>query len=425
MTTTEATTTASSPPARSLRAGQPRRRILHFRRVFSLFSEPFIHQPIRELARRGASVRVATVVRYREGAENLPTFSVLKATQKMQGGTFLRRMLGWLFRMSQPDMVLWPVIRRLLIGRIRRYQPEFVHAHFGPDGCLIAPIARTLRIPLVVGFYGYDVSVLLHAPNSAWPARYRAMFEQDDHEVHAIAISNHVADKLRSIGLPADRIHIIRLGIRVEEFLDDRTYAPRENTVVRCLHIGRLTPKKGPVKLVRAFAKAREQLSGRIELRLTFAGDGELRPQVQREIETLGLSGCIDMLGAVKHERVPELLRDAEIYTQHCVTGPDGDMEGLGVTFMEASAAGLPIATTRHNGIPDIVHHEQNGLLSPEGDIDAMAEHIVRLAESPELREQMGRRGQAMAREMFTLQQTVDRYLELYEGVLAGAAQQR
>jgi len=418
MTTTEATTPAPSRPPRN---GEPRRRILHFRRVFSLFSEPFIHQPIRELVRRGAKVRVATVVRYREGAENLPTFSVIKATQKMQGGTFLRRMLGWLFRMSQPDMMLWPIIRLALIGRIRKFQPEFVHAHFGPDGCLIAPIARKLRIPMVVGFYGYDVSVLLHAPKSAWPARFRAMFEHADHDVHAIAISNHVANKLRSIGIPDDRIHIIRLGIRVEQFLFDRDYAPRANNIVRCLHIGRLTPKKGPVKLVRAFAQARELLNGRVDLRLTIAGDGEMRQQVQREIETLGLNDCIDMLGAVKHERVPELLRESDIYTQHCVTGPDGDMEGLGVTFMEASATGLPIAATRHNGIPDIVHHEQNGLLSPEGDVDAMAEHIVRLAESPELREQMGRRGQAMAQELFTLEQTVDRYLELYEGVLLPA----
>jgi len=421
MTTTETTSTPTDSTPGAQRNGGPSRRVLHFRRVFSLFSEPFIHQPIRELVRRGARVRVATVVRYREGAENLPTFSVIRATQKMQGGTFMRRLLGWLFRMSQPDMMLWPIIRLCLVGRIRTFNPQFVHAHFGPDGCLIAPIARKLGIPMVVGFYGYDVSVLLHSPNSAWPARFRAMFEQDEHEVHAIAISNHVADKLRAIGIPDERIHIIRLGIRVEQFLYDRDYAPRADNIVRCLHIGRLTPKKGPVRLVRAFAGAREQLNGRVDLRLTIAGDGEMRQQVQREIETLDLCDCIDMLGAVKHERVPELLRESDIYTQHCVTGPDGDMEGLGVTFMEASATGLPIAATRHNGIPDIVHHEQNGLLSPEGDIDAMAEHIVRLGEPPELREQMGRRGQAMAQELFTLEQTVDRYLELYEGVLLPA----
>lgn len=383
---------------------------MHFRRVFSVFSESFIYQPIREMARRGANVRVLTVARYREGNERLPTMSVFKAPPRIQGDSTTRQVLGWLFRMSQPDMILWPAIRLVLKRHVTSFQPDLLHAHFGPESCLLAPVARALGIPLVVTFYGYDVSRLLKSPKSAWPRRYQTVFE---HATAAIAISNHVAGKLRDVGIPDDRIHVIRLGIRVDEFTPKHHERDSDN-IVQCLHIGRLTPKKGPLQLIRAVHQARQRLEGHIDLRLIMAGDGELRRLCEREIDRLGASHYIELRGAVPHVEIPSLLQQADIYTQHSMTAPDGDMEGLGVTFMEAQASGLPVVSTFHNGIPEIVTHEQTGLLAPEGDVDVTADHIVRLAESVELRAAMGRCGRARAEANFTLDQAVDAMLDLY-----------
>lgn len=92
-------------------------------------------------------------------------------------------------------------------------------------------------------------------------------------------------------------------------------------------------------------------------------------------------------------------------------------MEGLGVTFMEASAAGLPIIGTRHNGIPEVVAEGQTGLLVDEHDYDTMAEHITALARDSERRRAFGQAGMARAAERFTIDQMIQRVLTLHEAV--------
>jgi colanic acid/amylovoran biosynthesis glycosyltransferase len=108
------------------------------------------------------------------------------------------------------------------------------------------------------------------------------------------------------------------------------------------------------------------------------------------------------------------------MYVQHSRTAPNGDEEGMGVTFVEASARGLPIVSTRHNGIPDVVLDGRTGYLVPEGDVDAMAQRIIELAENSSLWSTMGRAGRAHVEEGFSLDRQVARTVE----VLAEAIQQ-
>src|SRR5690606_5060383 len=145
---------------------------------------------------------------------------------------------------------------------------------------------------------------------------------------------------------------------------------------LRCLHVGRLTHKKSPVRLIQAFAIARNKLLPDIDLHLSIAGDGPLRLEVEQAVSHKNLTGIVKLLGAIKHKEVLERLRQSHIYTQYCETAPDGDQEGQGITFAEASASGLPIITTRHNGIPDVVLDGKTGYLVEEGDVEGMAERI-------------------------------------------------
>jgi colanic acid/amylovoran biosynthesis glycosyltransferase len=85
------------------------------------------------------------------------------------------------------------------------------------------------------------------------------------------------------------------------------------------------------------------------------------------------------------------------------------------LTFVEASARGLPIVSTRHNGIPEVVLDEQTGYLVPEGDVDAMAQRIMELAKDPSLWSTMGRAGRAHVEEGFVLDRQVARTLEILE----------
>jgi glycosyltransferase involved in cell wall biosynthesis len=383
-------------------------RVVHFRRLYSLLSETFIADPIEEMHRRGVNTTVLTLVQFKEGrTTTVPVRARIQAPKFVRTGRALRDGLTLTFRVSQPDIMIWKIIRPWLRHQLKDLKPDVIQAHFGPDGCLIAPIAAELGIPLLVTFYGYDVSSLVHQAGPVWRRRYGQMF---GYAQAYRAISSHIAKRIEQFGADRSLIHILPPGVRVEEFsVPDRSH----HRDIHCVHVGRLTAKKGPVLLVRAFGRAVKMIGDACALRLSIVGDGELREETEREIERLRLGDRITMLGAVSHAKIAEIMQSADIYTQHCVTAEDGDMEGLGVVFAEASACGLPVVSTRHNGIPDVVLHDDTGMLCEEHDLDAMARHIVTLARSPELRRQMGTSGRAHIEKNFNLDLCVQREIDL------------
>ncbi|MCA9295321.1 MAG: glycosyltransferase [Phycisphaerales bacterium] len=382
--------------------------VLHFRRLYSLLSETFIADPIEEMHRRGIRTSVLTLVQFKEGrTTTVPVRARIQAPKFVRTGRALRNGLTLTFRVSQPDIMIWKIIRPWLRRQLKDLRPDVIQAHFGPDGCLIAPIAAELGIPLLVTFYGYDVSSLVHQAGPVWRRRYGHMF---GYAQAFRAISSHIARRIEEFGADPALIHILPPGVRVGEFtVPDRTGRPD----IHCVHVGRLTAKKGPVLLVRAFDRAVQRLGDEHALRLSIVGDGELRDETEQEIRRLGHGDRITMLGAVPHAKIAEIMQSADIYTQHCVTAKDGDMEGLGVVFAEASACGLPIVSTRHNGIPDVVLHGQTGILCEEHDIEATAQAIATLARSPELRAQMGHAGRAHIERNFNLDLCVEREIKL------------
>ncbi|MBK6409433.1 MAG: glycosyltransferase [Flavobacteriales bacterium] len=107
----------------------------------------------------------------------------------------------------------------------------------------------------------------------------------------------------------------------------------------------------------------------------------------------LGLEGSVDLPGLLPPEQVAERLRGARAFVQHSLTTGTGDMEGTPVAVLEAMASGIPVVSTFHAGIPDVVAHGESGLLSPEFDISGMAAHLVQLIDHPEQADAMGKAG--------------------------------
>ena len=237
------------------------------------------------------------------------------------------------------------------------------------------PVAARCGVPLVTHFRGYDISKIL--PSAFWETEYDRLFKI----AHTlIGISNHVCEKLFRLGAAPEKVEMLHTGVQLDDFPYDPPAARYDGGTVRCLHVGRLVEKKSPLKLVRSFADAIDRVDGRVALELTIAGDGPLREPLERLIEELSLSDCVRCLGATPRPDVMRLMRASHVHVKHCETASDGDQEGQGVTFIEASAIGLPVVTTRHNGIPDAVLDGVTGYLVEEGDVQAMGERIAYLA---------------------------------------------
>jgi len=131
------------------------------------------------------------------------------------------------------------------------------------------------------------------------------------------------------------------------------------------------------------------------------------------KIERLDLADCIQVLGGIPHAEVKQCMARAQIYTQHSITAPNGDQEGLPLSLLEASSMGLPIVSTRHSGIREVVIDRVSGYLVSEGDVAGMAARIVELCRSPGLWTQFGAAGRARTKERFSLQAKAQKSIEL------------
>jgi colanic acid/amylovoran biosynthesis glycosyltransferase len=388
--------------------------IAHFRRAFGAPSETFITEPIQHLLRRGVSNPLFTLLSL-DPASSIP--HVAMARTRGDGGRAVeqrsRRLPPFV---SKVDFLGWPVARQWLRRQLVAARPDVLVSHFGPDGCLAAPVARRLGIPHVVFFYGYDVNVTGNSRVNIWSWLYPRLFRSAD---SLCTTSRYLAGRLHALGAAEAKQRVISVGVDTNTFSYADPADRFDGRVVRLLHVGRLTAKKSPLKLLCAVKEA-AALCPELRLELTLAGDGELAGPARALARDLDLVSQVQFAGPVSRDQVRHLLAAHHLYTQYCETTPSGETEGLGVSFIEASACGLPIVTTRHNGLPEVVLDGASGLLSEEGDVSAMAQNIATLARDRGRWTTMGREGRRHVTQNFSLARQADTLLEHCTAVARG-----
>lgn len=291
------------------------------------------------------------------------------------------------------------------VERAVRY--DVIHAHFGPNG-LKALTMRLLGLidgPLVTSFHGYDMRDEQGSSEQV-PAGYAELFHEG---ALFLPVSNFFAARLRSWGCPPDRIAVHPMGVSIERFRHgDRK--PGDGPT-RIISVGRMVPKKGFERGIEAVAMMAEPAQ------YVIVGDGPLKGKLQRRIEALKAQDRIRIVGWQSNERIAELLSRADIYLAPSETPPSGDEEGIPVSIMEAMATELPIVSTRHAGIPELVEDDLSGILVAESDVAAMSAALSRLAQSPELRRSMGSAGRARINRSYDTRLLVQQLMNLYRSV--------
>jgi glycosyltransferase involved in cell wall biosynthesis len=162
--------------------------------------------------------------------------------------------------------------------------------------------------------------------------------------------------------------------------------------------LGRMIEVKGLHVLVSA---ADRILDSRPRAHLVIAGDGPMRPEIERLVSLAATRDRIHLTGALPRARVAQLLADADVFVNPGIVDSGGRAEGLGITTIEAMASSLPCVGSRVGGIVETIVDE-SGFLVPPGDADALSAAVGRLADDCELRRRMGAAGQQLARARFT-----------------------
>jgi glycosyltransferase involved in cell wall biosynthesis len=109
-------------------------------------------------------------------------------------------------------------------------------------------------------------------------------------------------------------------------------------------------------------------------------------------------------------------MRRARLYAQHSIEAASGDVEGTPVAVLEAGATGLPVVSTRHGGIPDVVRHGETGLLVEEGDVAGMARQMLRLLRDPTQAAALGDAARRHVRHHFSAERSNGRLWTIIEG---------
>jgi colanic acid/amylovoran biosynthesis glycosyltransferase len=285
--------------------------------------------------------------------------------------------------------------------RAKRSQPTLVHAHFASGGRTALPLARALHVPLVVTLHGKDVTVRGGAPD-----RYRGLGK---YASLFICVSEFIRDRAIEAGFPSGKLRVHYIGI--DRTMFSPLISPERSKDV--LFVGRLVEKKGCEYVLRAMQRVQR---AHRDCDLTVIGDGPLRPALEALATDLKIR-C-RFRGAQPAEIVREALQGARIFCGPSVTAADGDSEGLGMVFAEAQAMGIPVVSTTHGGIPEVVVHQLTGLLVPERDYSALADALCLLLADESLWESLHRAGPKHIEQKFDLKTQTTLLETIFDAVL-------
>jgi glycosyltransferase involved in cell wall biosynthesis len=295
-------------------------------------------------------------------------------------------------------------------AKLRVARPALIHAHFGTDGLLVLPLARTLGVPLVTSLRGYDVTrsdrALLGSGRLSWMRYAVGKKRLQRSGALFLAVSNALREQAIARGYPATRTLTHYNGVDLERF------RPNETSTASglILHVGRLVEKKGTKVLLEALTA--NALAG---ARLVIIGDGPLRGALERQAR--GLGDRVRFLGALPSDEIANWMRRASVFAAPSVTAPDGDAEGLPNVVVEAAASGLPVVGTMHSGIPEAIEDAVTGFLVPEGDAEALGMRLVDILGSEQLRRDLGAAARRLAERKFDRQMLTKRLEAIYDEV--------
>ncbi|MDI1323151.1 MAG: glycosyltransferase [Algoriphagus sp.] len=298
-----------------------------------------------------------------------------------------------------------PLREYYLIRYFKFNRINLIFANYGPSGAELAPIAKKLNIPLIVHFHGYDASVRAVLEN--FKQSYIEMFHVAR---FIIVVSEEMKNDLIAIGAPENKLKKI-------------TYAPHfrfsklspDYNSNQMLAIGRFVEKKAPYLTLLAYQRAKKVCP---DLNLKFIGSGDLLSVCQDLTRSLEIED-LEFSGVLSPEEIAEEMKASFCFVQHSKQAANGDKEGTPVAILEALSAGLPVISTFHAGIPEIIQDGVNGFLVAEDDVKMMSCRLIELYNDRILATKMGQSGRSFMAVNFNLENYQKKINELIKEALS------
>ncbi|MBV9788507.1 MAG: glycosyltransferase [Chloroflexi bacterium] len=379
---------------------------------FPKISETFILYEILELERLGLHVEVFPLIREQTQTihaeaqaivERAHYSSFLSLPVLLAQGYWLRKrplryLRAWWQalrgNLSTPSFLARTLVlvpqAALFARQMRELGVEHLHAHYATHPALTAYVVRELAdIPYSFTAHAHDI--YLERPMLDEKIR-RAGF--------VVTISQYNRELLRSLygDSAAEKTVVIHCGVDPAVFQPQQYLLPSPILTIVC--VASYQDYKGHPYLIEACA----QLKARgLDFRCLLIGQGEDQPQIEAQIQRLGLSEQVLVLGPQPRDKVKDYVAAADVIVLPSIVTSYGKQEGIPVALMEALASEKPVVATAISGLPELIEHERSGLLVPERDATALADALARLHDDPELGKRLGAAGRETVLREFDL----------------------
>lgn len=246
---------------------------------------------------------------------------------------------------------------------------KILHVHFGYHGIKLIGLKKQLNVPMVCSFYGNDVY--------KWPnqKKYRAglqkLFKEAD---QILALGPYMQDHLCKLGCPDQKIVIQHLGVSVDQI----KYKPRKyhgSEPIRFLMASSFVKKKG----IDIVLNALYFIGKDTDFQVDIIGDGYLKNDLMQLVRELKLEERVTFHGYQPYSYFIDLSYHCHIFLQASKTAENGDKEGTPMSLVDAMATGMPVISTYHSDIPEIVINSKNGFLAVENNIKDFTNAVLKI----------------------------------------------
>ena len=311
------------------------------------------------------------------------------------------------------DIIKYNLLKRTYFGNRLPHASNFdiVYCQFGFSGKNFLRRRNSWfyksDTKLVTCFRGVDISKFVKKR----PKIYNELFRKGN---LFLPVCRYFKKKLIRLGCKRSRILVHHSAIDCRKF----AYTKRSKAYdepIKILSVCRLVEKKGMEYAIKAVAQLLEKYPN---IQYTIVGDGPLRQKLSSIITELGVADNIHLVGAIVHDQVVQMLDTSHIFVLPSVTASDGNEEGIPNAIKEAMAMGLPVISTFHAGIPELVEDGVSGFLVPQRDYKALAKKIAYVIEHPEKWPEMGRAGRQKVEDEYNIEKLLDRLERIFRNMM-------
>jgi len=333
-------------------------KILMYAQSIGTVTETFIHQDAVYLSQKHELLYLCDTI---ADSGNYTLYNNVKVIESDRMNIIKRALLKFDIQMNYYDKRFSQILKQI----IDEFQPDIIHCQFGIQALKLIDNLKNSQIPLVIQFRGHDASDLLN--RKSYVRRLKEVLNRKNY--YSIFVAESLRENLRKHGINVQNSMILHSGIDLSKFVIEKD---KTHDTFTFLQVSSLEERKGIEYTLKAFAKFLSQQQSK-NFKLILTGDGKRKPLLVNLVKQLHIEKYVEFVGYVSPLEAKELMQDADVFVHHSITTDNGNQEGIPNALMEAMAMELPVISTYHSGIPELVTDGINGYLVKERDVDTYA----------------------------------------------------